>query len=354
VYHFDGTSWTLLHTGGDDAALVLGVWGSSSTNVFAVAGDSRIVHYDGSGWTAETLWRSWVLSGLSGTSATSLHAVGAGTIEYPQRPTGSKILRGSGTGWRTTYLTSPNEQFSDTWSSSPTSVFAVGGRTEFNGNGTGLVMHFDGTGWATQLSGTATYLLSVWGSSPTDVFAVGFGGSIVHYDGTSWTPQASGTTQTLSGVWGTSPTNVYAVGVGGTILRYDGTAWTSVVSGTTAGLSGIWGTSATDIYVVGAAGTIRRFNGTSWASINNSGSARHLNAIWGSSSTDVFAVGDVGTVLHYDGATWRLQSSGTTENLLSVWGSSPTNVYVSGMNSILHGTRSGAFIASPAGRSGPP
>ena len=74
-------------------------------------------------------------------------------------------------------------------------------------------MHYDGTSWTAQPSGTSAVLLGVWGSGRTDVFAVGStGGAILHYDGTSWTAQTSGTSEDLSGVWGSGGTDVFAVG----------------------------------------------------------------------------------------------------------------------------------------------
>ncbi len=51
------------------------------------------------------------------------------------------------------------------------------------------------------------------------MFAVGVGGTIVHYDGTRWTAQTSGTTQYLFGVWGSRGTDVFAVGIYGTLLH---------------------------------------------------------------------------------------------------------------------------------------
>src|SRR5207302_650788 len=48
----------------------------------------------------------------------------------------------------------------------------------------------------------------VWGASPSDVFVVGEGGKILHYNGTSWAAQLSGTTQFLDAVWGASGSDV--------------------------------------------------------------------------------------------------------------------------------------------------
>ena len=74
-------------------------------------------------------------------------------------------------------------------------------------------------------SPTTQTLRSIWGASASDVWAVGDVGTILHYDGTRWTAQVSGTTANLGRVWGVSPTEVYAAAAGNVILRYDGTSW---------------------------------------------------------------------------------------------------------------------------------
>ena len=51
------------------------------------------------------------------------------------------------------------------------------------------------------------------------MFTVGGGGTILHYNGTSWTTQASGTLGGLVAVWGNSGTQVIVVGDQGTVLR---------------------------------------------------------------------------------------------------------------------------------------
>lgn len=49
ILHFDGTSWSPLRDGAH--AELYGVWGTSSTDVFAV-GAGALLHYDGSSWAA--------------------------------------------------------------------------------------------------------------------------------------------------------------------------------------------------------------------------------------------------------------------------------------------------------------
>lgn len=100
----------------------------------------------------------------------------------------------------------------------------------------------------------------MWGTSPSDVYAVGFRGTILHYDGTGWSSMVSGTPWELWDVWGTSATDVYAVGYLGTILHYDGTVWSDLAIYNQLGPThrGIWGTSSGLVYIVATGETILR------------------------------------------------------------------------------------------------
>ena len=269
-------TWSAMTSGTTNQ--LLGVWGSSATDVFAVGDTGAILHYDGSAWGTMT----------SGSTS----------------------------------------QLFDIWGNSGTDVFAVGD--------VGTILHYDGSAWSTMTSGTTEVLRAVWGNSGTDVFAVGDVGTILHYDGSAWSTMTSVSTSLLCGVRGNSATDVFAVGVGGTILHYDGSAWSSMTSGTTNQLLSVWGSSATDVFAVGMGGTILYYNGAAWSSMTG-GTTNQLFSVWGSSATDVFAVGMGGTILHYDASAWSTMSSGTTQALWRVWGSSATDAFAVGVaGTVLH------------------
>jgi len=266
---YGGSSWSSMTTGTSNA--LYGVWGSSSSNVFAVGLNGTILKYNGTSWSSMT----------SGTS-NSLYGV---------------------------------------WGSSSSNIFAVG----LNGT----ILKYNGTSWSTMTSGTSNTLYGVWGSSASNVFAVGLNGTILKYNGTSWSSMTSGTSNTLYGVWGSSATNVFAVGLNGTILKYNGTSWSSMTSGTTNTLYSVWGSSATNVFAVGLGGTILKYNGTSWSS-STSGTSSALYGVWGSSSSNVFAVGFNYTILKYNGTSWSTMSGGTGYSLNSIWGSGSSNVFAVG------------------------
>jgi hypothetical protein len=160
----------MLYTSGLQA-----IWGSSSTDVFAVGSKGTILHYDGSSWNRMNSGTTYLLRGV--------------------------------------------------WGSSPSDVFAVGHNWELE-----IILHYDGTSWSEMSRGTMMGLYSVWGSSPSDVFAVGEGvrhydgnswnDTILHYDGSIWSSMSSGTTDLLYDIWVSSHTDVFVVGDGGTILHY--------------------------------------------------------------------------------------------------------------------------------------
>ena len=296
-------------------ASLVGVWGTSSSDVYAVGSDGAIGHYDGTNWsamtnrtsddrsiacgTSELLWAVW------GTSSSDIYAVGDhGTI-----------LRYDGTGWGDMTSSRWDVSLRAVWGTSSSDVYAVGGS---------IILHYDGTEWSKMASNTASDLRAVWGTSSSDVYAVGndwdgaiWKGTILHYDGTGWGDMTSSRWDVrLWVVWGTSSSDVFAVGGYGTILHLDGTEWSSMPSGTEVTLSAVWGTSSSDVYTVGDHGTILHYDGTGWSEMTSSEGDVRLYGVWGTSSSDVYAVGYDwdgakwnGTILHYDGVAWSAVTS---------------------------------------------
>jgi hypothetical protein len=253
----------------------------------------------------------------------------------------SILLRYDGTAWTPpaqTCLGFGITDYASVWGSSASDVFAIERGCNTPMLGCTTIYHFDGATWNRQYGHSCTVpcdpnLNAVWGSSPNYAIAVGDSGLVVHYDGTAWTPQTSGTTQHLNAVWGSGSGTgaaIFAVGNGGTILSFDGTSWQAQASGTTQPLYGIWGTSPSDVFAVGGGGTILHYDGSAWTA-QSSGSTQALRAVWGNSASLVYAVGDASTILRYDGTSWTPQPAGASIDLRGVWGSSPTNVFAVGV-----------------------
>ncbi len=111
---------------------LLGLWGTSSTDVWAVGWTGTIIHWDGSMWSI-----------VQSSTPQALESI---------------------------------------WGSADNDVWAVGW--------TGAIVHWDGIEWSPVDSHTEMSLRGVWGSAANDVWAVGWtintGGIILHWDGTDW------------------------------------------------------------------------------------------------------------------------------------------------------------------------
>ena len=275
------------YVAGAPGSRLFAVWGSSVTDVFAVG------HYG-------TIWQFDNETGLGQNN--------------------SEILHYNGTAWEGMGK-GISKRLSGIWGSAANNVFAVGEG--------GTILQYDGSSWTAMATGITGTLSGIWGDSPNDVFAVGSNGTILHYNGSSWASMPSGTSETLTGVWGASASDVFAVGSNGIILHYDRTSWRAMASGTKKNLSGICGRSGSNVFAVGDKGTVLKFNGAGWRPML-SGSRKNLYGIWGSSGTDIYAVGEEGAIVHYNGIFWSPMQSGTTADLYGVCGSSATDIFVAG------------------------
>src|SRR5215468_11175954 len=65
--------------------------------------------------------------------------------------------------------------------------------------------------WSNPL-GQGNYFHGVWGTSATNVWVVGASGMILHWNGTGWAEVDSGTTGDLRSISGTSVSDAWAVG----------------------------------------------------------------------------------------------------------------------------------------------
>jgi len=99
MLHYDGTEWVPMHMGPARVNDGVGLWGTSSSDVFAVSSKGSILHYDGSTWSAQSYGKHNDLYGVWGSSGHNVFAVGKrGTIlHYGQSlPKGACCLPGGG------------------------------------------------------------------------------------------------------------------------------------------------------------------------------------------------------------------------------------------------------------------
>ena len=256
-----------------------GIWGYSSTDVFAVGNSGTALHYDGSVWSAMDSGTTKRLNAVWG-------GEGAGVIAAGESGT---ILNYRETGWSPS-ASGITEDLRGLWGTDGSNVFAVGNA--------GTIIHYDGSGWSSMESGITEALYGIWGISGKDIFAVGENGAVIHYDGTGWSQMNSGAAYNLYCVWGTAGDDIYAAGGSGAVLHYNGSTWRRMSSGTTRDLYGIRGVASGEIFIVGESGTIINYDGASFRPMNRD-TIDDLRALWCGSAIDVFAAGGSGTILRY-------------------------------------------------------
>lgn len=282
-----------LNVGGRGGALE-GIWGSSPNDIWVVASDGTIHHFNGTSWSSEASG-STNLSAVWGTSANDVWTVGSQTI-----------LHYDGASWSSVSNVADGAILTGVSGTSSSQLWAVGFMISAN---VGSIAHYDGTRWS---SFSLTYRsgpFAVWGASSSDVWAVGYrradlinSGSITHYDGSSWSTVSPNDSSFLRGVWGASRSSIWAVGEEGAV----------------------------------SAGTIVFYDGVHWSRNWTGNALTPLYSVWGTSGTNVWAVGDV--VLHFNGGRWSSVPSPISGTLRGVWASSPRDVWAVGGNQVFHAT----------------
>ncbi len=316
--HFDGTAWspmTLSLSPDQETFAPAAIWGTGSSDVF-LAGSDGIAHYNGSTWKwqdSEKQFEEHSWAALGGTTPTDVWAVGASfSVD----------------------LSVPGSPF------------------------TGLVGHYDGTQWVSQLipniplspDDSTLQLTSVWAASATDAWTVGVGGTILRWDGSQWNARpalidGAPVTQNLLGVWGSGEKDVWVVGRGATLLHFDGSAWsrpnidTDLLGGlgATGALRAVWGTGPRDVWFAGDGGVLIHWDGNRWSAAPTA-TAQPLNALWKSPRGDVWAVGGDATAVHGLGGNWIATPPAPLEGLpvTAIRANSENDIWVAGSGLVRH------------------
>lgn len=278
---------------------LLGVFGFSRNDIYAVGDQGVILHSDGSGWSAMDSHTDRLLHGIWGFASDNLYAVGD----------------------------------------------------------SGLIMHYDGANWDSVRWG-GDDLFTIKGIAPDNIYAFGRYGFTLHYNGSSWTqlPPPEGVIRGFYGGWvgpmmsaALGPEERVVIGVGewgtagkpGLFEAISDSTWTPSLSDLSQRvLRAVWGRTAADLFVVGNNGYIAHLDSTGWRTMDDGGTTSHLYAIDGAPGGPVIAVGLQGTILRLDGDRWQPTTGVTSEHLYSVWVSPDgSDVIVTGRYGlILHGT----------------
>lgn len=158
ILKYGSTAWTSFSSGTQEN--LTAIWAASPTSIWVGGGSTGGVmrHYDGFNWSEQTNFAR--IRGLWGSGNSDVWAVGA-----------SSVLRWNGTNWSA--IPSVTDVYEAVSGTGPGDVWAVGG--------SGAIGHWNGTSWATFVSGTTATLYGVRALSPTDVWAVGSNDTLLHY-----------------------------------------------------------------------------------------------------------------------------------------------------------------------------
>ncbi len=97
-------------------------------------------------------------------------------------------------------------------------------------------------------------LQAAWGHDD-HVWVAGKRGTILHYDGSAWNAQPSGTSVDLNAIFGVAPDDIWAAGDAGVVLHFDGMQWHTIpIPGYSGNLMAIWGSGPDDVWIGGESG----------------------------------------------------------------------------------------------------
>lgn len=113
-----------------------------------------------------------------------------------------------GSMWTST-PTNANTELTDIWGSGPDDVWVAGVLN---------VRHWNGTSWSV-VGHNPQIMVGIWGTGPNGIWSAGHTGVVLHWDGTGWNRVQVGTSQKLHDFWGTGAGDVRVVGENGTIMR---------------------------------------------------------------------------------------------------------------------------------------
>jgi hypothetical protein len=169
--HYDGTGWT--HLGSIDNGRA--IWGTNSGDVWMIEGNcipsssgpSSLIHWNGisGGYIAGKQTQFM--------SARTLQAIwGSGTSDIWAVGDSGTIVHYDGRAWAPLIQSPVTVTLHGVWGTAANDVWAVGD--------SGVILHFDASGWSKAASPTTRTLRSVWGDPSGGVWAVGDTGTVLH------------------------------------------------------------------------------------------------------------------------------------------------------------------------------
>ncbi len=208
IIHWDGTRWERRTT--PTTQRLWGVWGAAPDDMWSVGGnafnpgDATLLHWNGTDWssvTPPTLTRTNVYAFFKvwGTSASNVYAVA-------QR---GAMIHFDGTAWSEVDIgLTTSQDLISLWGTGPNHIVAVGGR------GNGVVVAWDGTAWRNRSLSPLPGLNGVWMRNDRVAHIVGIEGTIATLDFATldYTEVDTGTRTAYHSIFGDSTGHITAVG----------------------------------------------------------------------------------------------------------------------------------------------
>ena len=196
---------------------------TDGTNAYAVGDDKTFLVRSGGTWKTISvpILQAPTLRDVYAIDSKNIWIVGGGDKTEQIAGFAPRVLVYDGTSVLDVPLPVTDRIVRGVWGADANNVWVVGDGGLGSG---GLLLRWNGGSktW-TDLNPAANPIISqglraIWGRSATDIYAVGNNGLVLHFDGTSWNYEQSGTDNNLVSVSGSS-TESFITGTGGTILR---------------------------------------------------------------------------------------------------------------------------------------
>jgi len=239
-----GDTWLNLPIETDEESMN-GIWGNGTGNslkMVAVGASGILAEWNGDTWEVESSSTA-IFHAVDGPSVTELIAVGGGG------PWDN--LTGD---WEARQIDGDRLSLNDVWFDGTTAV-AVGD------DGVIATYNADTDEWTTEIHDSGSNLYGVSGNNSSDIWAVGAQGLVLHRNGSQWATVDIGTRANMWSVWSPSVNLAFVVGANGSAFKIQGNIVTELNTGANEHLYAVIGTNEVNVWAVGSKGLTLYYDG---------------------------------------------------------------------------------------------